>query len=115
MQLSKLMIDLNVLAEFSRNNCVGICVFLVPANLLATLLTIVLTVMNRPKTQIWQSAGIAGIFACIMILHVYTWFVIGVVMLPTYIFLVLAVVCSLANLSAILWRQSSFQLVYWRQ
>jgi hypothetical protein len=99
------MLDFHTLAEFSRTNCVSICAFLVPANLLATLLTIILTVLHRPSRQVWQAAGFASIFALIMIMHVYSWFVIGVVMPPTYILLWLAITCLLANLAAIFWQR----------
>jgi len=105
------MLDFNTLIEFSHNNCIGICAFLVPANILTTLLTIVLTFLNRPIGQVWISTGFACTFATIMILHVYTWFMIGVVMLPTYILLSLAITCLLANLAAIIWRKSSLQFV----
>lgn len=99
------MLDFNTLAEFSRSNCVGICAFLVPANLLATLLTIILTALHRPSSQVWQAAGIASIFAFVMVMHVYTWFAVGVVMPPTYILLSLAITCWLANLAAVIWQK----------
>ncbi|AFY50808.1 hypothetical protein Nos7524_5083 [Nostoc sp. PCC 7524] len=96
------MLDFHTLAEFSRTNCLGICAFLVPANLLATLLTIILAVIGRPTVQIWQAASFASIFAVLMVLHVYTWFMIGVVMPPTYILLGLAITCLIANIAAII-------------
>lgn len=99
------MLDFHTLAEFSRANCVSICAFLVPANLLATIFTIILTVLHRPSHQVWQSAGFASIFAVVMIMHVYSWFAIGVVMPPTYILLWLATTCLLTNLAAILWQR----------
>ncbi|MBE9249769.1 hypothetical protein IQ226_11460 [Dolichospermum sp. LEGE 00240] len=104
------MLDFNALIEFSRNNCIGICAFLVPANILTTLLTIVLTVLNRPMGQVLMSIGFACTFASIMMLHVYTWFMIGVVMPPTYILLSLAITCLLTNLLVIVWRRNSLQL-----
>ncbi len=99
------MFDFNTLAEFSRANCVTICAFLVPANLLVTILTMVLTALRRPSHQIWQSAAIASFFASVMILHVYTWFMIGVVMAPTYILMSLAITCLLTNSVAILFHK----------
>jgi uncharacterized membrane protein len=99
------MLDFNTLAEFSRTHCISICAFLVPAILLATSLTIVLTVLDRPTHQVLQTAGIASIFAFVMVLHVYTWFAIGVVMAPTYILLCLAITCLLSNLVAILYQK----------
>ncbi|BAY20863.1 hypothetical protein NIES2100_06070 [Calothrix sp. NIES-2100] len=103
----KLMLDFHTLAEFSRSNCVSICAFLVPANLLTTILTMILTALHRPSHQVWQSAGIASIFALVMVMHVYSWFVVGIVMLPTYILLCLAITCLLINLAAILWLRRS--------
>lgn len=108
------MLDFNALFEFSRANCAGICAFLIPANILATLLTIILALQNRPTSQILTSTGFAGMLAGVMMLHVYTWFVIGVVMLPTYILLGLATTCLLTNLAVIIWRSNSLQLVYKR-
>ncbi|WP_017651473.1 hypothetical protein [Fortiea contorta] len=99
------MLDFNTLTEFSRANCVSICAFLVPANLLTTLLTIILTVRRSPTHQIWQTAAIASILALVMVMHVYTWFMIGVVMAPTYILLSLAISCWLTNLAAIIWQR----------
>lgn len=104
------MLELNTLAEFSRNNCIGICAFLVPANILTTLLTMILVFLNRPLGQVWISTGLACLFASVMVLHVYTWFMIGVVMTPTYILLSLAVTCLLTNLLLIIWRRNSLQL-----
>lgn len=96
------MFDFHTIAEFSRTNCVSICAFLVPANLVATSLTIIFTALRRPQARIWQAAGFATIFATIMIWHVLTWFVVGVVMAPTYILLWLGSTCLLTNFGAIL-------------
>jgi hypothetical protein len=103
-QLAKLMLDLNTLAEFSRTNCVGICAFLVPAILVATLATIVLAALGRPSRQLWPSAGVAGFFAVVMLLHVYTWFSIGVVMAPTFILLSMAICCLITNSLILLYK-----------
>ncbi len=99
------MLDFNALAEFSRTNCTSICAFLVPANIIATSLTIIFTVLRRPIHQVWKSVGFATIFALVMVLHVFTWFMIGVVMLPTYILLSLAISCLVTNFAAILWQK----------
>ncbi|NET02580.1 MAG: hypothetical protein F6K62_16495 [Sphaerospermopsis sp. SIO1G2] len=104
------MIDINALFEFSRANCAGICAFLVPANILATFLTVTLAVLNRPTLPILPAIGFASILASIMIVHVYTWFAIGVVMLPTYILLGLASTCLVTNLAMMIWRRNS--LIY---
>ncbi|WP_045054457.1 hypothetical protein [Aliterella atlantica] len=95
------MFDFANLAELSRTHCVSLCAFLVPANLVATTLTMVLAAMQRPKLQLLPSAGMASIFALVMLWHVYTWFAIGVVMVPTYVLLWLSSTCLLANIGAI--------------
>lgn len=95
------MLDFNALFEFSRSNCVGICTFLVPANLITTALTLTLTGLDRSRAQIVIAAGIASLFSGIMVLHVLTWFLIGVVMLPTYILLSLGSLCLVTNLVAV--------------
>jgi hypothetical protein len=99
------MLDINTIAEFSRNNCVTICAFLVPANLIATISTMILAALHRPLSQVSQSAAVAGFFAVIMILHVYTWFAIGIVAIPTYILLWLAITCLFTNLGAFLFQR----------
>ncbi|KAF3886834.1 MULTISPECIES: hypothetical protein [Nostocales] len=105
------MLDFHTLTGFSSTYCIGICAFLIPANLLATSLTIIFRLLHRPTVQVWQAAGIASIFALLMILHVLAWFMIGVVMAPTFILLGLASICLLANLGAIL-RHRRFVKVY---
>ncbi|MCX7595090.1 MAG: hypothetical protein N2235_15290 [Fischerella sp.] len=96
------MLDFHTLAEFSRTNCISVCTFLVPANLLATLLTIIFAVVHRPPQQVWSASLAACMLALVMVLHVYTWFTIGVVMVPTYVLLSLAITCLICNLGAIL-------------
>lgn len=95
------MLSLELLFDFSRNHCVAICAFLVPTNLFATLQTIVLVGLGRPQRQLWRSLGLASVFAIAMILHVLTWFMIGVVMAPTFILMTLACVCLSVNLWAV--------------
>ena len=114
------MFDLHSVSEFSRAHCLSICAFLVPAILVATSVTMIFTALRRPQAEVWQAAGIASIFAVGMILHVFTWFVVGVVMAPTYILLWLGSSCLFTNFGAILLhrrltqvelRRSLFQLV----
>lgn len=95
------MVDFNPLLEFSRTHCIAICAFLVPANLLATLQTLLFVWFSRPVTQIYGIATVASLYALLMILHVMTWLTIGVVMLPTYILSFLGCLCLLINISAI--------------
>ena len=100
------MFDFSNLLEFSHNHCVAICAFLVPANVLSTFCAIVLVGLKRPVTQVWQASGVGSVFALLMVLHVLTWFMIGVVMLPTFVLLALGGVCLSMNLWVILHPQS---------
>lgn len=65
----------------------------------------VLAALHRPLSQVLRSAAVAAFFAVVMMLHVYTWFAIGVVQLPTYILLWLAITCLFTNLGAILFQR----------
>jgi hypothetical protein len=91
------MLDLNFLFEslmqFSHTQCVGICAVLVPANLLATLQTLLMVGFGRPLVQARWMSAIASLYALLMVLHVATWFMIGVIMMPTFILLGLATMC----------------------
>ncbi|HAN74239.1 MAG TPA: hypothetical protein DCQ63_08110 [Planktothrix sp. UBA8402] len=95
------MIDLTTIADFSRNNCLGICTFLVPFNLLATLQTLIFIGLNRPTSQILLISAFASLYSGLMVLHVFSWFMIGVVMSPTYILLSLGTTCLVINIWAI--------------
>lgn len=98
----------NNLAEFSRTNCISICLFLVPANLVATLLTII-TAIVRP-IQLWQAAALANILALLMIWHVSTWYMVGIVTATTYVLLGLGSICFFINLVAIAYVYNSVRL-----
>ncbi|HEY9689300.1 MAG TPA: hypothetical protein V6D46_04850 [Coleofasciculaceae cyanobacterium] len=84
-------------SEFSRGYCVQICAFLVPANLLATIQALVMMVLDRPLLDRLVIGLAGGFYATVMVLHVATWFAVGVVMAPTYVLLSLAVVCLVMN------------------
>lgn len=102
---------MNLLFEFSRERCIEICALMVPANLLLTLRTVLLVGQLRPQVQVQYTSFAASFFALIVLLHVFTWFVIGVVMAPTYILLALACVCLSLNLWAIAHPASMSQLL----
>lgn len=89
------------LGEFSRQNCLAICAALVPLNLLATLGTMILAYGHSPWR--WATGAIALTFAHLLILHVVSWWVVGVVMLPTFILPLLALLCLGIN-GLLLWR-----------
>lgn len=105
------MLDFNTVTEFSHTYCIAICAFLVPANLLTTLQTAILTGLNRPRIQVWASVVVASLWATAMIFHVFTWFAIGVVMPPTYILLVMGITCLTINVWAIAHPASMMQLI----
>jgi hypothetical protein len=94
------MLDLNDLLHFSHVHCVAICSVLVPMNLLATLQTLILVGLNRPPAAIWKSIAIALLAAIVMLLHVLSWFVVGVVMIQTFVLFGLGAVCLGVNLWA---------------
>lgn len=96
------MFDFSNLLEFSHHYCVAICAALVPANVLATLGAIVLVGLKRPIVQVWQAAGVGSVFALLMMLHVLTWFIVGVVMLPTFVLLMLGASCLSVNVWSVL-------------
>lgn len=87
------MLDFNLIADFSYSHCIAICAFLVPMNLLATVQTMIFTGCGRGQGQVRLAAIVASLYALILVFHVFTWFVIGVIMAPTYILLVLGSVC----------------------
>lgn len=95
------MFDINLLFELSRSYCITICALLVPASLLLTLRTVLLVGQHRSPAQVRRTIVMASLPALILLLHNFTWFIIGVVMAPTYILLVLSCVCLSLNLWAI--------------
>ena len=95
------MLDLNSIFEFSRTNCVAICAFLVPVNLVFTIQTLIITGIKRPQVQVRFSAIAACLPAMAMVMHVCTWLMIGVVMAPTFILLGLGTTCLVINIWAI--------------
>ena len=105
------MFDFSNLLEFSRNHCIAICTALVPANLLSTFGAIVLVALKRPLSQVWQVSALASGFALLMVLHVLTWFIIGVVMVPTFVLLTLGAVCLSINVWVSLHPQSLRRLL----
>jgi hypothetical protein len=93
---------LDLLLEFSHHHCVAICALLVPANLLATVQTLVWVATTAsskrpPARGLVGSIALATGLATILSLHVLSWLWVGVVMAPTYILLSLALVCLSLN------------------
>ncbi|MGF1539898.1 MAG: hypothetical protein ACFCU5_05500 [Pleurocapsa sp.] len=106
-----IIFDLEPIFEFSRNNCVTICSFLIPANLLATLLTFILAITGQSLSKIGLAVVIATSFTFTLFLHVSTWFIIGVITPVTFILFGLGAACLLTNILLLIYRQ---QLAQWR-
>jgi len=107
------MLDFASVFEFSRQHCVGICAFLVPANLIATLQTLIFTGLLSSTMRRNGMALAASGYATLMLLHVMTWFVIGVVMAPTFILTGLGLLCLGLNGWAMLHPQSLSRSLRW--
>ena len=90
--------------EFSRQYCVAICSFLVPANLLTTSLTLILTFTQRPRAQMRLATILSIIFALTLFFHVSTWFIIGVITPVTFILFGLGATCLAIAILANIYR-----------
>ena len=101
------MFDLQPLFEFSRQNCVAICSFLVPANLLTTITTLVLVATGQSLTKMRWSRGMDSVLAIALFLHVSTWFMIGIITPVTFILFGLGSTCLVVNLIAVAYRQQA--------
>ena len=106
------MLDLHCLNEFSRSHCIAICAFLVPANLIATSQTILFTILKRSPIQIFTISASAIIYALLMIFHVISWYIIGVVMAPTFILMFLGIICFAINFTAIWLKVNQIEIDY---
>ncbi len=116
-----IMFDLEPVFAFSRNNCVAICAFIVPGNLLITLQILIALAMERPSEgggagtrvlhsrppwQIFLAIALAITLALTLFLHVFTWFAIGVVTPVTFILFGLGTTCLIINI---------WTLIYWQK
>ena len=96
------MLELSSIVEFSHVHCIGICAVLVPVSLLLTNITVLLVAFERSTRTIRLSVAIAILPAIALLLHVATWWAIGVVMLPTFILPALATICLATNAYALI-------------
>jgi len=89
------------LADFSRGNCIGICSALVPSILLGTTFCGGLAYFRQARWLI-NTAFAFTLMACgMMLLHVASWFSIGVVTPVTFILLGLSL--TFGGLSTLIW------------
>ncbi|QUS60677.1 hypothetical protein IQE94_00355 [Synechocystis sp. PCC 7339] len=92
------------LADFSRGQCVGICAALVPSILLCATICAVLIALDRPRWSV-NTTYFATLAACgVMVLHVASWFSIGVITPVTFILLGLSLSCG--GSATLFWRCS---------
>jgi hypothetical protein len=95
------MLDLDTLNHFSRCNCVAICAALIPMNLLLSTAVIGLTAIDYPALLRQRLATLGSFLGVLLIAHVMSWWIAGVVAPATIILPSLAVVCSIVNWSCI--------------
>ena len=105
------MFDFEPIFQFSRHNCVAICSFLVPANLIATIATVIMVVRGQSLLKMLWSSGIAAVLSITLFLHVCTWFMIGVVTPVTFILFGLGTTCLIINMLAVTYRREIAQLL----
>jgi hypothetical protein len=108
--LSDFSLDFSTINHLSRCHCVAICAFLVPTNLLLSTAVILLTGLARsPQTR--RNLSIAGTFAALLLIaHVASWWIVGVVAPATFILPALGLLCTTINWSCV--KYSSFTGYY---
>ena len=95
------MVNFELFSEFSMTHCVALCAFLVPANLLVSLQIILFTAFERPRYQRWLMAAVSVLYASVLVLHDLSWFMIGVIKIPTFVLMFVAALCLSVNAWAI--------------
>ena len=98
--------------EFSRQNCISICAFLVPANLLTTIAVLALLFTEGSLIQIRLATVISIIFASTLFLHISTWFIIGVITPVTFILFALGTTCLAISLLANIHRHKLLEIKF---
>ena len=98
------------LLNFSYAHCISICAFLVPFSLFMTFGSIYHVGVGQQK-QLYVTAGLASLAAGFMIFHAWSWWIVGVVMLPSYILPIVAVVCLAMNSWAIGHQRSLLKVI----
>jgi hypothetical protein len=105
------MFDLATLNHFSRCNCVAICAALIPVNLLISTAVIVLSAIDQSPRQ-RQQLAVLGIFpGTLLISHVASWWIVGVIAPATIILPSLALLCTSINWTCV-WKPALAQRLY---
>jgi hypothetical protein len=107
---SDFSLDFSTINHLSRCHCVAICAFLVPTNLLLSTAVILLTGLAR-SPQARRNLSITGTFAALLLIaHVASWWIVGVVAPATFILPALGLLCTTINWSCV--KYSSFTGYY---
>lgn len=86
---------------FSTTYCVAICTVLIPTALLCTFAALYWLKGQRPQSEVRLAATLGSLAAIALALHVFSWMLLGVVMVSTYLLLSLAALCFGLNLWAV--------------
>jgi hypothetical protein len=105
------MLDFTALEHFSRCHCVAICAVLIPVNLLMSLAVIVLSALDRSPQQRRQIAMLAWLPALLLVAHVASWWVVGVIAPASFLLPFVALLCTAINCCC-LWRPTIVQQGY---
>lgn len=92
---------LEPLLHISHTYCLQICALLVPTNMAVTMASMLMVGLEVPRWRICAVASLGISLAITMVMHVLSWLLVGVVMLPTYVLLCLAGVCFSINMMLI--------------
>ncbi len=94
-------LDFSTINHLSRCHCLAICAFLVPTNLLLCSAVILLTGLDR-SPQVRQNLSVVGTFAALLLIaHVASWWIVGVVAPATFILPSLGLLCTTLNWSCV--------------
>ncbi|WP_431660388.1 hypothetical protein [Pantanalinema rosaneae] len=69
--------------------------------------------LGYPRHWIWQSAAFSWVGAIALVLHVWSWFVVGVVAIPTFVLMALGITCISINAWLVRHPESMAALVIW--
>ncbi|WP_339379765.1 hypothetical protein [Okeania hirsuta] len=84
-------------------------------NVLASLQPIIFTALRRPKQEINLIALVASFYALMIIFHVGSWFIVGVVRIQTFILLWFASCCLITNTWAVIHGSSMREFIQFSQ
>jgi hypothetical protein len=95
------MLDFSTINHLSRCHCVAICAFLVPTNLLLSSTVLLLTGLDRSPLARRNLSLIGTFAAMLLIAHVASWWIVGVVAPATFILPALGLLSTVVNWSCV--------------